>query len=866
VSATSDKTNHTRFTSFGLLLVALCVLGTALRLFWLDANSLWVDEIRTVTTSQLDLLSIPQFQAQFSTHPPLLYVVTKVFILLAGTSEFVARMPAVLFGALSVLLTYKMGSMLWSRNTGLIAACLLALNPYHMRYSQEARHYSLVVFLLLLSVIFLLRALETGKRTMWLAFALTTSLAIYTHYYAFLALPSQVLFAACVIFGNWRSHRRRSVNEGPAETAHPGGRPQCGNGGGPAHGLTSPQASPSAVRQAVGLVASLTLIVLSYTPWLPVMKQQIGGPQIEFEVMDVGTARNVGLSAESLYQVLTAYSGTDGLALLLFVAFFVLGLVSISRQQTMLIASWIVLPFLFTLAASTIHSFDARYALYVLPMYLLVIAKGVGTMAQAVQRWAKGTNGQVAWPLRLTTALTLLALVLPEIGTTRDNYLRQKEDWRGAGEYLRQHVKPGEVIIADGQGYHGGADAGRVAKGLDYYLVPEQHGVTILPAERGLVFRLPESTTGVWGVMWHNEELSYHDLAGEGVLLVEFPQVAIVRLLNPQGSALKEAMTTLKALDVLHPRVEGRFDVHLALAQLQNEEGNLLDAQFEADLASQVAEEYQSLAAADPSYASPQWDWNPYWDLGNTYYELGMWERAVSAYEKVVAINPRVWSAYVRLANSHLELNQPSLALASYDRALAVEPDNADLCLARGEMYQILGRTDDARDEYQRALILDPQNEKAQSRLNLLSAPPEGIEYPINRSAGLRLALIGYDSPQLSLKPGDTLQARLWWQAVAAIDEDYTVFLHAVDASGEVRAQADALLRDGERGTSDWRLGKIVSQNVELRLAPSTPPGSYLLKVGLYDWRTGDRLPVWDEAGMRVTDDAITLTSIVVAE
>ena len=110
------------------------------------------------------------------------------------------------------------------------------------------------------------------------------------------------------------------------------------------------------------------------------------------------------------------------------------------------------------------------------------------------------------------------------------------------------------------------------------------------------------------------------------------------------------------------------------------------------------------------------------------------------------------------------------------------------------------------------------------------------------------------------------MKAKLWWQVVHAIDEDYTLFLHAVDESGRISGQIDLLLSDGESGTSEWRVGKIVSQDVELGLDPLTPPGRYTLKLGLYDWRTGDRLPVWDKDGYPAADDSITILSIMIAE
>ncbi|NIN70141.1 MAG: hypothetical protein GTO63_36775 [Anaerolineae bacterium] len=49
-----------------------------------------------------------------------------------------------------------------------------------------------------------------------------------------------------------------------------------------------------------------------------------------------------------------------------------------------------------------------------------------------------------------------------------------------------------------------------------------------------------------------------------------------------------------------------------------------------------------------------------------------------------------------------------------------------------------------------------------------------------------------------------------------------------------------------------------------LHLPPDTPPGEYTIKTGIYYWETGERLPVWDEDGRRLPEDAIVLDRITV--
>ena len=74
-----------------------------------------------------------------------------------GQTEFVIRSLSALFGIAAIPAVYRLGRRLFDVPTGLIAAALLATHSFHIRYSQEARAYSLQVFLLILcDLLFLL--------------------------------------------------------------------------------------------------------------------------------------------------------------------------------------------------------------------------------------------------------------------------------------------------------------------------------------------------------------------------------------------------------------------------------------------------------------------------------------------------------------------------------------------------------------------------------------------------------------------------------------------------------------------------------------------------------------------------------------
>ncbi len=90
-----------------------------------------------------------------------------------------------------------------------------------------------------------------------------------------------------------------------------------------------------------------------------------------------------------------------------------------------------------------------------------------------------------------------------------------------------------------------------------------------------------------------------------------------------------------------------------------------------------------------------------------------------------------------------------------------------------------------------------------------------------------------------------TVALTLTWQSVAPVGEDYSVFVHLLDAGGTKVAQRDTYPCGGECPTSTWQPGEIVLDAYQLDLPPAqepTPP--YRLAVGFYLLETGDRLPI----------------------
>lgn len=103
------------------------------------------------------------------------------------------------------------------------------------------------------------------------------------------------------------------------------------------------------------------------------------------------------------------------------------------------------------------------------------------------------------------------------------------------------------------------------------------------------------------------------------------------------------------------------------------------------------------------------------------------------------------------------------------------------------------------------------------------------------------IALIGFDVPAKVASGGD-MGITLYWQSLAVVSSDYTVFVHLLDAGGKIIAQADHQPQGGQYPTSIWDVGEQVDDDFSLVLPPNLPGGQYQLEIGWYDLKTGKRL------------------------
>jgi mannosyltransferase len=179
----------------------LVAIGGFLRFHAIAAKSFWLDEGISVQIAQLDWHDFALLLGSREGNMSLYYLLLRGWLHF-GQSEAFIRSLSVVPALATIPLIYWLGRRLFDRRVGIIAAVLLTFHAYHIRYAQEARGYSLYIFLCALSSAFLLQCLSSPSLRNRLGHIVPGVTAVYAHFFSALLLLSQ--WAACCLLGKDR--------------------------------------------------------------------------------------------------------------------------------------------------------------------------------------------------------------------------------------------------------------------------------------------------------------------------------------------------------------------------------------------------------------------------------------------------------------------------------------------------------------------------------------------------------------------------------------------------------------------------------------------------------------------------------------
>lgn len=175
-------------------LVIVLFVGTILRLRNITTSEFWYDEAYTGILMKLPFKEFWQLATNDPT-PPLYYLITRVWTSVLGIGDFQLRLLSTIFGVLTILFVYLTSRKALNKEAAVISSIVIALSPFFIEYSQEARVYSLYGLVSIMTIYFLVH-----KRLM--IFALGTLFMLMTHNTALFFVGPMILLYFWIIHEN----------------------------------------------------------------------------------------------------------------------------------------------------------------------------------------------------------------------------------------------------------------------------------------------------------------------------------------------------------------------------------------------------------------------------------------------------------------------------------------------------------------------------------------------------------------------------------------------------------------------------------------------------------------------------------------
>jgi mannosyltransferase len=379
-------------------------LGTALRLFRLGVRSFWLDEAISAMLARIDRHTFVSAIVHRQANMVLYYVLLRGWNWL-GSSEFALRSLSVLAGLAAIPAIYLLGRQLFGARAGRIASLLLCVHTFHIRYSQEARSYSLLMLLAVLSSLFFVRSLEEPSRANWAAYVALSSLMVYAQ-----------VFGGWVLLAQWASFFLLLLRE--------------------RNEICRQIPSPIDRRQFLFSVAAICLLIapLAYCLLFVSDRSQLawlGKP-----------------TTQDLYNFWLDLTGNGGpLLLSAYVAVVLAAVAATFIQRTShrdtsdfwkhgFLLLWLILPPVLLLVISQRWPvFEPRFLIICIPPLLLLVANGLSQVRSKIFFSAA---------LMILLALSLAGVDYYYRGRTDNRY---SDDWRDATRYILSRAEAGDAVI-----------------------------------------------------------------------------------------------------------------------------------------------------------------------------------------------------------------------------------------------------------------------------------------------------------------------------------------------------------------------------------------------------------------------------------
>lgn len=392
-----------KFSSHWLVLAALIGLAALLRFDKLDGQ-LWLDEVSALSGSYRN--SFWQILTVFPGHfpHPLYEQLAHGSLVSFGESPFAIRLPAAIFGVASIFMYYRLSRRLSGEGEALFGAGLLAVSYHHIYFSQNARGYTLYLFLALAATDLLLSLLKKMRWRTALAYVVVAALAAYSQTAGVTLAPGQLLVALTVVSSRPKSERANL---------------------------------PTAWHLIAMSVLTTLLILLLYAPIISGSLEYTSSVAGD-EAPVARSTRIFDMITEAVHGLVPAFS--NGVILALVAVVCAIGAWDLLRRRRAELAMLIV-PILMSIIGmvalgSALHS---RYFLLALIVAYLLGTRGLVIIAQKILPLSR-----VAWAAPALGTATVAVAALPLLSY----FSMPRQDFLGALHEVRAAARPGDRMMA----------------------------------------------------------------------------------------------------------------------------------------------------------------------------------------------------------------------------------------------------------------------------------------------------------------------------------------------------------------------------------------------------------------------------------
>ncbi|MFQ6015960.1 MAG: glycosyltransferase family 39 protein [Anaerolineae bacterium] len=787
---------HNKWSS----LIAVLGLGFGLRMLRLDFQPLWWDEGWSVYFAASDVLTMVERTAE-DIHPPFYYAALHLWMALFGPGSFAIRFFSVFVGTLTIPLLYIVGRHLFGSKVAILSALLLAIAPFHIFYSQEVRMYALVTLLGLASVYFMILLLGNGAARsspgsgqglfLWGGYVLSTSLVMYSQYYAVFLPLFQTLFVLGYSFAPTRFRQ-------------------------PPY--------PFLLRWFVGQLALLLL----YLPWLiyagSKLQAYVVGKVAHEAYQPLGLMAFVSrhLAAFSLGHLATGQEALYWFTVPL-VALGILGAISAARTEkqsiqygssdhsirsgigplsfgAILLLLYLLVPLMATYLLNLRFPFTPprleRSLLFAVPAFYLLLARGLHALGRYKSLY-----------------LATISLILTVSGLALSGFYieerYQQEDYRSLVQKVQRLAQPTDVVVL---------------------VHPWQAGY-FRSYFRGELPQIYMTPSGQWG-----EEVR----AGLAAMLDDGRRLWLPAY-HALGGFLERGMEGYLAQQAYPVMADWFGATRLSFFAPGPE---LEETQSVVNFANRL-----KLVSYGVSPASVESAWGVVrvrlvWQRERPLekrYHLGLrltdqkgraWGERDS--EPVAGLRPTTgWLAGEMVEDRHGVLVPAGTPPGLYQVRLGV------YSLENGGNLEVL---DEDGNPQGFDVLLGTVRIIAPARPPTVDAL--AMQHPKSAHFADQIGLLGYNLGEGPFKAGQNMALILFWQAWSDVQEDYQVVIGLGDKEGRVWGLQKVQPVEGQYPTSQWLVGQFVRDLHDLLIPADTPVGEYQLVVGLQRVVGDELLPV----------------------